>query len=134
MKKFEGFRFDADIRLTEPARAELCWRHDALSFAEGEAVIDKWITRFIEKLEEDDVRADCVADMDKAMRLKAFLRGQAESRIEVKNTLTLETLQRSHKEHRDRFEEELGEVAGGVLFDESNLKNDGGGDSGSPLH
>ena len=110
----------------------------AISFADGEEIVDRWISKFEQKLEEGDVRVDSIADLERAMRTKAFLRGQAESRVEMKGAFTLDSLADIHRQHRERFEAEEDEeqiaTMAGVLVEESPGSNDGTGEGSGALH
>ncbi len=130
-KREQYNKFEAEAIQKKVAEAR------AISFSEGEAMIDRWIARFSDHLEKGDVRTDSIQDLDKAMRTKAFLRGQVESRIEVRETLSLSTLQDSHKETRARAEkdeEESAEASAGVIAAAANDRGEGSSDGGSPLH
>lgn len=76
-------------------------RADVLAYQRDEQItlIDRYLERFEESLDEDRVRADNVSDFNTMCRLRAYLMGDAESRHEVHSGMpTLEELQRRHKE------------------------------------
>ncbi len=77
-------------------------------------VIDLWLREFERNIKANKVRADNVNDLDKILRLKAFLEGKGDSRVEHKVTVTLEALQERHAAQRARVIEAHGEVAGEI--------------------
>ncbi len=77
-------------------------------------VIELWLRKFRDNLNADKVRADNVNDLDKVLRLRAFLEGKGDSRVEHKVTVTLEALQERHAAQRARVIEAHGEVAGEI--------------------
>ena len=87
----------------------------ALSTVHAVGIIDMWTLKFLRKLEAGQVRADSVGDLDKALRLKNYLLGEADSRTEQTHKFSLDKLQDSHRELRaveDQADDD--EVAGVV--------------------
>jgi hypothetical protein len=64
------------------------------------AILDTWMRRFGEAVSKGGVRADALADFNVAVRLRAFLRGEAEGKTEVKQVLSIEGLQERHADRR----------------------------------
>jgi hypothetical protein len=102
----------------------------AISAADAVAIVDDYIRRFRDALEDGRVRADVAGDFNTMMRLKAFLEGKADSRQEVHGMITLEDMQARHRALRAQLEAldpaVTGEVpprerdrARGVLADDS---------------
>jgi hypothetical protein len=79
-----------------------------------EEIVLAFIDRFAESLRAGRVRTDSVGDLDKAVRLLAFARGEADSRKETRTTLSLEVLQKRHLETRQIIET-IGEEVTGVI-------------------
>jgi len=79
-----------------------------------EDIVLDWIDRFAESLRSGRVRVDAIADLDRAVRLLAFARGEADSRKETRTTLSLEVLQKRHLETRQIIET-IGEEVTGVI-------------------
>jgi hypothetical protein len=96
----------------------------ALATADVVAVVDDYIRGFRRAVDDGKVRFDSPADLDRLVRLKELLAGNADSRQELRGGLTLEAVQQRHQRLRaqiDALTPELsGEVAGG---------GDGGGDA-----
>jgi hypothetical protein len=82
-------------------------RAEALAVGEDRLVqmIDEFLLNFEKALKEGRVRADNPTDVNTLARLKAFILGGADSRQEVRNILSLESLQeryaRMMREQRD---------------------------------
>jgi hypothetical protein len=76
----------------------------AISTAEAVEIVDDYIRRFREALDEGRVRADGASDFNTMMRLKAFLEGKADSRQEVHGMITLEDMQARHRALRAQLE------------------------------
>ena len=89
----------ADEKVNE-ARAERI----ALTREDEIAIADKFITQFVQALDEGRVRADSVADYNTVCRLKEFLAGGADARTEMTNGMpTLEELQLRYKQNMDEW-------------------------------
>jgi hypothetical protein len=61
------------------------------------------------------IKADTVGDIDKAIRTLAFVRGQADSRREVRTTVSLEVLQAKHASYRVTASPSDEDLVAGVL-------------------
>lgn len=72
----------------------------ALSTADAVAILDSYIRQFADSIVEGRVRADAIADLNTAMRLKAFMQGEADSRSAVAHTVSLDALQAAHRNAR----------------------------------
>lgn len=85
-------------RLFEQKLVEKLAEARALSAAEAIAVVDGYIRAFRDAMAEGRVRADSVSDFNIMVRLKVFLKGQADARREVQSFITLKQLQERHRE------------------------------------
>lgn len=59
-------------------------------------IIEGFITEFKKALAEGRVRSDSVSDFNMMVRLKEYLQGGADSRVETRSVLSLESLQARH--------------------------------------
>lgn len=82
---------------------------------DAEGVLLDYIDRFDNALRSGGIRADRIEDLDKAVRLLAFVRGDVDSRRETRQTVTLVALQQSHERARGRARELLDDDVAGVL-------------------
>ena len=107
----EQIRYD---RIVSARRAEA----RALATADVVRVVDAYIVGFEKALDEGKVRFDSPADLDRLVRLKELLLGNADSRQEVQGGITLEAIQARHQrvsKQVDRLTPEVsGEVTGEV--------------------
>jgi hypothetical protein len=69
----------------------------AVSTAETIEIVDAYLRAFRDALADGRVRADNASDFNTMMRLKAFIEGKADSRQEVRGTITLEEIQARHR-------------------------------------
>ena len=82
--------------------AEEVAKSRAYSFGEAAGILDAWLSKFQKSLEDDKVRFDSLSDFNTAIRLKAFIEAQGSDAANKSTSgVTLEELQRRHKEHRD---------------------------------
>jgi hypothetical protein len=79
---------------------------------EAMEVLDEWLLAFAENVRLKKVRADSIGDLNTVVRLKQFLKGDADSRSEQKVVVSLETLQARHRNNRGRVDEADGAYAG----------------------
>ena len=89
-------------------------------------IIDGYIEGFRKAVDDGSVRFDSPADLDRLVRLKELMLGNADSRQEIQGGLTLDAIQQRHQRLRaqvDALTPELAGVAAG--------ENDGGGDAGA---
>ena len=63
-------------------------------------IIDGFIEGFRKAVEEQKVRFDSPADLDRLVRLKELVLGQADSRQELQGGLTLDSIQQRHQQLR----------------------------------
>jgi hypothetical protein len=80
-----------------------------------EAILMAYIELFADAIEKGSVRHDCVADLDKAVRLLQFVRGQAESIKSTHATISLELMQSRHRELRAQMAATLDDDVAGVI-------------------
>jgi hypothetical protein len=82
-----------------------------------ETVLRAYIDLMAEAVEKRTIRHDSIVDLDKAIRLLAFVRGQAEHRSEVRAVVSLDVIAQRHRQFRDRvatrFDNEVAGVLGG---------------------
>ena len=103
MERREENRVRQQIRFEQKV-IEKCTEARAISAAEAVAIVDDYIRRFREALDDGRVRADGASDFNTMMRLKAFLEGKADSRQEVHGMITLEDMQARHRALRAQLE------------------------------
>lgn len=87
--------------------------------AEPLAIVDSYINRFFAALGEGKVRVDAAADLDKMVRLRAFLTEREREKSEQKQVISLEDMQLKHRAMRatlQRVDED--EAVAGVLSGE----------------
>jgi len=75
-----------------------------LSTASQIAIVDVYVHQFLAELQAGRVRKDSIADLDKALRCRAFLRGEADSRSEQTHKFSLSDIQDRHRESRKALE------------------------------
>jgi hypothetical protein len=88
-------------------------------------IIDDYIEGFRKAVEEQRVRFDSPADLDRLVRLKELMLGNADSRQEVQGGLTLDSIQQRHQQLRRQVEALTPEVSG------VQEEQEGGDDDGS---
>lgn len=97
---------------TESKLIEL--RSDALSIGKEDvvALIDTYLMQFKQALSEGRVRADNPTDVNTLVRLREFVLGGADSRQDIRATLSLDSLQeryaRAQRAHHERTREQTG--------------------------
>jgi hypothetical protein len=74
--------------------------------------VDGYITGFQKAVEENKVRFDSPADLDRLVRLKELMLGNADSRQELQGGLTLDAIQERHHRLRAQLEGLTPELAG----------------------
>lgn len=75
-------------------------------------IVDTFISRFRKALDEGQIRVDSPADLDRLVRLRELVSGNADSRGEVLGQLTLEAIQVRHRRLRGQLEGMSPELAG----------------------
>jgi len=95
----------------------------ALATADVVGVVDDYIRGFRNAIEEGRVRFDSPADLDRMVRLKAHLVGNADSRQEQR-AVTLEAIQARHQRVRAQAEGSTSTLSGEVM-----TRKVGGGDN-----
>ena len=75
-------------------------------------VLDDYFLGFKKALAEGQVRFDSPADLDRLVRLKELLLGNADSRSELQGGLTLEQIQQRHRQAREQLDALTPELAG----------------------
>ena len=103
----EQIRYD---RIVSARRAEA----RALATSDVVRVVDAYIVGFEQALEEGKVRFDSPGDLDRLVRLKELLLGNADSRQEVQGGITLEAIQARHLRVRAQVDGLTSEVSGVV--------------------
>ena len=104
----EQIRYD---RIVTARRAEA----RALATSDVVRVVDAYIVGFERSLDEGKVRFDSPADLDRLVRLKELLLGNADSRQEVQGGITLEAIQARHLRSRTQVDGLTPEVSGEVV-------------------
>lgn len=79
---------------------------------EAVEVLDQWLLQFVDNVRTKKVRADAISDLNTVVRLKQFLKGEADTRSEQNVIVSLEQLQARHKTFRGKVVESDGAVAG----------------------
>jgi hypothetical protein len=126
-------RLRAIKQTKEEFDAELA-KSRARSTADVVETMDRWIKGFDDKLRQGKVDTTSVVDLDKIVRLRAFVLGQGDSRTEVKVTVTLDMLQQRHQASRARLLDAVGPVAGELPNEEAAVLAGRVLDSGEPTH
>jgi hypothetical protein len=80
-----------------------------------ETVLRAYIDLMADAVEKGTIRHDSIVDLDKAIRLLAFVRGQAEHRSEVRAVMSLELIAQRHRAFRERVTTRLDNEVAGVL-------------------
>ena len=75
-------------------------------------IIDGYIEGFRKAVEEGKVRCDSPADLDRLVRLKELMLGNADSRQELQGGLTLDAIQQRHQRLRAQVDTLTPELAG----------------------
>ncbi len=75
-------------------------------------IIDGYIEGFSKAVEEGKVRFDSPADLDRLVRLKELMLGNADSRQEIQGGLTLDAVQQRHQRLRGQIDGLTPELAG----------------------
>ena len=89
----------ADVMLAELRADKL-----AVSRDDTIRIIDRFIVEFEQALKDGRVRCDNPSDYNTMLRLKSFLSGDADSRHEIMDGITLEDIQRRYKEMCESWE------------------------------
>ena len=79
------------------------------------AILDVYIAQFAAAIEKRRVRFDTIADFERAVRLRAFVMGQAESIKQTHTTVSLEIMQARHKQARAYVATTVDDAVAGVL-------------------
>lgn len=87
----------------------------ALDTASQLAIIDEWLLLFQANIKAGTMRADSVNDLDKLMRLKKFMEGEAESSTKTEHVFSLQVLQDRHARVKAAKDLARDEEAAGVL-------------------
>lgn len=107
-------------RFTEEVKNELRSQQAKVKSVRYEEVmdgIDRYLRKWMKAVEEDDVRVDSFNDIDKALRLKEFLKGNVESRKETRSILSLAEIQARHRATIEDHGRMIPEVTGVVEVD-----------------
>ena len=75
-------------------------------------IIDGYIDGFRKAVDEGKVRFDSPADLDRLVRLKELMLGNADSRQEIQGGLTLDAIQQRHQRLRGQLDALTPELAG----------------------
>lgn len=86
-----------------------------LARRDPETVLRAYIDLFADAVEKKTLKHDSVADLDKAVRLLAFVRGQAESTKHVHVSVSLEAMQARHRELRQLVAARVDDDVAGVI-------------------
>jgi hypothetical protein len=100
----------------------------ALATADVVRVVDDYIRGFKQALDEGRVRFDSPADLDRLVRLKELLAGNADSRQELRGGLTLAAIQERHQRARTQIDGITPEISGEVA------SRDGEGGADAAVH
>jgi hypothetical protein len=97
------------------------------------AIVDTFISGFRKALDEGKVRVDSAADLDRLVRLRELINGNADSRNEITGGLTLEALQSRHRQLRGQVDAMTPELAGTTsqVASEDDARQDLGGEERS---
>ena len=118
-----------DSQLREQARYEqkvVERRAEARALGTDDVVriIDGYIDGFRKAVDEGKVRFDSPADLDRLVRLKELMLGNADSRQEIQGGLTLESIQARHQRLRAQIDGLTPELSGEVSNDSGEAGDD----------
>ena len=91
------------------------------------AIVDTFISGFRKALDEGRVRVDSASDLDRLVRLRELINGNADSRGELRGQLTLEAIQLRHRRLRGQLEGVTPELTGTQAQDAGDDQAAGGG-------
>jgi len=77
-------------------------------------IVDRYVVDFHQALRDGKVQANSALDLDRLVRLKELLNGNADTRSELTGELTLEAIQGRHRRMRDHVDAAVVEIAGVV--------------------
>ena len=80
-----------------------------------EAILDRFIGQCAEAITAKAMRHDSIADLERAVRLLAFAKGQADSIRQTHTTISLSILQERHHAIRARVSETVDDAVAGVV-------------------
>lgn len=127
-EKRVAFQRDNAIIPTHPARGQIL-EGDAvprrLKARNPEEVLLAYIDHFADAVEKRSIRHDTIADLDKAIRLLAYVRGQAESTKHVHVSVSLEAMQKRHREYRAHVVDVVDDEVAGVIGAGTGSPDDG---------
>lgn len=109
-----------DRKITE-RRAEA----RALGTEDVVQIIDGYIEGFRKAVDEEKVRFDSPADLDRLVRLKELMLGNADSRQEIQGGLTLDAIQQRHQKLRAQVDALTPELAGTAADNSEGSDDDG---------
>ena len=95
---------DRFVEVAAEERTSMRVRVKEVTAARAIAIIDRWIVQFSTQLEAGNVKVNSVGDFNTLLRLRAFLNGGADSRAEVGLKVSLEELQKRHREVQARLQ------------------------------
>jgi hypothetical protein len=96
-----------------------------LKTRDAESVLVAYIDLFADAVEKRTLRHDTIADLDKAIRLLAYVRGQAESTKAVHVSISLDAMQQRHREYRAHVIDVVDDEVAGVIGAGSGSADDG---------
>jgi hypothetical protein len=88
-------------------------------------IIDGYIEGFRKAVDEEKVRFDSPADLDRLVRLKELMLGNADSRQEIQGGLTLDAIQQRHQKLRAQVDALTPELAGTAADNPEGSGDDG---------
>lgn len=94
------------------------------------AIVDTFISGFRKALDEGRVRVDSASDLDRLVRLRELINGNADSRGELRGQLTLEAIQLRHRRLRGQLEGVAPELTGTQAQDAGDDQAAGGEERG----
>ncbi|MBI3184637.1 MAG: hypothetical protein HYZ28_21075 [Myxococcales bacterium] len=110
----EEARLKAQARFEEKV-VEKVAEARALATADVVQVVDDYIRGFQQAVDGGKVRFDSPADLDRLVRLKELLVGNADSRQELRGGLTLESIQQRHQRLRAQLDTLTPELEGTAI-------------------
>lgn len=93
-------------------KVEQMTRSRALATADVVSLVDDFVRGFRDAVAQGKVRFDSPVDLDRLVRLKEFMLGNADARSELQVGLTLEGIQQRHQQVRLQISEASPQLAG----------------------